>query len=286
MGYLWFNAVLEYFSTISAEILAGFVGYYAFKWFDTFFSEDTKAELTKRLKQQPAISWPTMVILMNDRVFRGKKPSLFNRPRLWRTSLVSFFWATFLFIVFYASSQSFRVDVKPPTSVKVDFLPVVFLFFLLNPITDYCSLIETRLILKWMDSVKRGTTKIMLAILDGVLTFVLVWLMFLLLIFLTVYWWGNSSEGAILQSIEKIWNGFKLRPDGAIYGIYIYTTFATSVWIWLYVLAETAFKLFPFFQKRFPIEEKPFESLGVVVGILVFISSVMGSLIYATVFGG
>ena len=140
-------------------------------------------------------------------------------------------------------------------------------FILLNPITDYCSLIETRLILKWMDSGKHFATIIILTILDGVLTFAICISLFTILL----TWFATltpDSTASYLNVVEGVWNGFLVRDIDAVFAVYIYTTFATSVWIWFYVLAETAFRLFPYFQKWFPIEGRPFQAVGGVVCML------------------
>ena len=59
-------------------------------------------------------------------------------------------------------------------------------------------------------------------------------------------------------------------------GIYFYSTFFTSVWLWLYLLAGMSFKFVYFLGKGLDcirhvlnIDEKPFGSLGVVATVFI-----------------
>ena len=243
--------------------------------------------LANRLKQRREISWSSMIIRINERIFVGTQSSLSKRTKFWRSTCVSIILALVLTIVSFLSSTSFqeslneflnvvRTEVQTTPVFITLFVSLSVFYLLLNPVIDYCSLIETRLILKWMNSTDRVTRIIALAILDLFLTGVLVLVLFPALLLSATCLLQTCSViheigvyKAFIKTLEIMYSALSLRGDMFFLGICIYTTFSTSVWIWLYVLAETVFKLFPFFQTNFPIDDRPFQSIGVVIAFLV-----------------
>lgn len=133
-------------------------------------------------------------------------------------------------------------------------------FLLLNPVADYVSVFETRLILGWMHRQEQPALVAALAVIDLILTTAIVVVVYLVL-------WAALLGIGHERVLDAILDGALLRGADALLGVYVYTTFVTSIWIWLYVLAEFAFRLFPGFQRTFPIQERPFQSVGFVVSV-------------------
>ena len=58
-------------------------------------------------------------------------------------------------------------------------------------------------------------------------------------------------------------------------GIFFYSTFFTSIWLWLFGLSQLVFTvagrtgpLLRFVKYVLPIDEKPFRSLGIIAGLI------------------
>lgn len=73
-------SILGTLGVLGGSISVGIAVYGVSMFFDWFFPQHTKERLARRLGQRPTSPWSGMVIEMNDRVFVGRKPSLYNRP--------------------------------------------------------------------------------------------------------------------------------------------------------------------------------------------------------------
>lgn len=164
----------------------------------------------------------------------------------------------------------------------------------MNFLPDYFSLIESRLILRAMSG-RSGIVVVMLLALDFVFTsaiFLVIGPILLAVvvtsttIILYLPSLSLNSFGQIfdptLQIIGFILeDGIYLLPaEGNLStGIFVYSTFFTSVWVWLYIssmalirLASHSQLLIRFLQFALPIQEKPLRAIGTVAfipGILV-----------------
>ena len=72
---------------------------------------------------------------------------------------------------------------------------------------------------------------------------------------------GYTYTKAIVE-----WINYAL--SGAALGVYVYTTFTTTVWTWLYLAAEGMFRVLPVVRRFGPVEQRPFRSMGLVVALL------------------
>ncbi len=149
---------------------------------------------------------------------------------------------------------------------------IVLLFGCINLIPDYISLSETRIVL---DLIRKSTSKLAvigLLLLDAGLTIAIAAFSITLIYFLL---FGDS----ISSILSGLWShGFKLsafdKGDGT-HGWFLYSTFFTSVWIWLYLFSGAVVRTYTFLINKMgrtvsllDISGKPFRSLGV-VGIIV-----------------
>lgn len=217
---------------------------------------------------------------MTDNLFVGSKTSFCNtprswrvRPRFWRVSLASLLWAVVLSLALIMSNDTFRsaqIDFwDPPFSggpFSVLTLAVLFLF--LNPVTDYVSVVETRLILARMSNRGDLASIAILAILDIVLTAAIIAIVMPVPLALL-----PTLEYS--EMLQVLWQAFIMDETDYIIILtpFVYTTFMTSLWTWLYVLSEIAFRLSPYFRNYFPICERPFQSIGLVCSVIVSASA-------------
>lgn len=155
---------------------------------------------------------------------------------------------------------------------------------MLNLIPDYISLVESRLILRNMVG-KIKHQVLSLLILDLVLTT----LIFALAFFLFQLISQSPSSGGSVQRFwdtyyEFLWNGIRLAERNGELGIFLYTTYFTSIWVWLYILSAMTMRtrgMMKPLRKILPISSRPFRSLGLVsflpaVGIAILLGTVFG----------
>lgn len=149
------------------------------------------------------------------------------------------------------------------------FFGILILASLFNLVPDYISLLETRWILH--RSAHVGIKKLtVLLVLDVIITGTIFACVATLFLFL----WGFGIE----DIIELLSAGIRFRSlgDGVSGGIFFYSTYFTSVWLYLFIAASIATKLLYSLGRTgnqvlalLKIEEKPFNSMGLLlIGLL------------------
>ena len=161
---------------------------------------------------------------------------------------------------------------------------MVILAVLFNLLPDYLSLVETRVVLRWM-SLKPSISRICaLLVLDAVLTGVIFcigaalvfWVFFIL------------ENGSFSEAVGLLWEillpGFQLSTGSTgdiCFGIFFYSTYFTSVWVWFYALSGGAIRTLGFgvdlMRKFLDIDNVPIRALG-------YVSSVIVILLFVVVF--
>lgn len=180
-------------------------------------------------------------------------------------------------------------NLGPPEILKVLFLLDenwfgVFMFAVfLNLIPDYFSLLETRYILQFIEGSNSSVKIIFFLIIDLVLTiliFVGVGLILLLGSLFSYYGGIPILEFTKLLFVDNYWQEIIWIRNGGgnQFGIFFYSTFLTSIWIWFFgvsymflsLIAQSgpAIKLLKYIL---PIEDKPFRSIGIVSGLIALI---------------
>lgn len=235
---------------------------------------------------EQAVNWPETFASVFDRVFGKKHLTWFCFWRSAETSLV------LAFISFGIMFQNVIGRVSVHSLVADVMLLGMFypLLFVTNVIPDYVSLLETRKVLLLMAKTKSSWLRAMLIVFDGAVTIVIAtwgvtvfavvnsfirqthpftWQHGLGVIFsypVLLVRNGKGLYGELLKSEE----GFSLA-----YGM-ILPAFFTSIWLWLYALSGFLLKAarrfdlgFEWFNRRFDIEKKPLQSIGLVAGALV-----------------
>jgi len=151
-----------------------------------------------------------------------------------------------------------------------------------NLIPDYISLIETRYIISKLASARSLRHTIALLILDFAATY---GIFAILGFFLGIV----SGEYTVIEILGELirWPFFTSQKDDAIMGIFFWSTFFTSIWIWLYLTAIVLIRFAKMYERvwsLFDIEQKPFQSLGLVAAtastIVLLIAEILVILIF------
>lgn len=224
----------------------------------------------------PPPRWPVAFIAMFDHLFG--KDHLSWRCFL-RSCLASVIAVLILNLVFFNLRPDEWLEIKEHwTSDAIQFLLFLFVVVALNLIPDFVSLLESRFMIQMMARYQSGIAIVTLLIVDAVLTM----LIFAMIggLFLSVL----LSAPYSIEEIGEFWSTFykfvfEILPSAAKFesgslrtgyvGIFIYSTFFTSIWVWLWAIGwgslRLAARLVPvlrFLQWALPIETHPVRALG------------------------
>jgi hypothetical protein len=287
--------------------LASWIGSLSFVWFlfsklEDTLSLDTKSKILDSLKQksQHENNWPQQFSEIFDSIFGEKHLS-------WRCFIRSCIASSFFSIIMFFLWLSIHpADVGRHLHFGIAYsaLWAIISLIFLNFVPDYISLLETRFLLKIMTQVKTAKILFLLLIVDLLLTF-LIWILGFA-IFLKVgqpihYLISQSSYAHLVEWV--VFPDLKLLPKLAmdaflfretieesfrisVLSIYLYTTFFTSIWLWLYIFSKYIHK-FLFIAKtktsnlltHFRIDLYPLKSLGIIAMIPVTIFYVLFALL-------
>ena len=224
-------------------------------------------------------------VIAYDTLF-GKK--VFSWKYLIRSFMASFITVTAMFLVWLAvnSSSIACVNTIGPNDIErwealmgfsafknyatigTTFAMTLVLACLLNLFPDYLSLIQSRVIIGRMVGKSFGKC-LMYFVLDLTLTTIIA--LTVISIWLLIQIDTVSNFHLFLERV--IATGFTLnaKEEGghfSIFGIFIYSTYFTSVWLWLYTIAvlmmRTRGSLRPF-QNILLIRRRPFRCIGMVM---------------------
>ncbi len=115
-------------------------------------------------------------------------------------------------------------------------LPVV----IFNFIPDYFSLLDTRWIVRLIETCKSPRWLIIYVIVDLVATTGVFLVLPSMIILLAS---ASPTDFAVLVATKSAWIFGLLKEEGDAVSIFFYSTFGTSVWIWVCVLAGSALRL-------------------------------------------
>ncbi len=211
--------------------------------------------------------WPATFAVVFDRVFTEKHLSW---GCFWRSCVASLLAVVVMTAVLWVVNSQVRDRLveNPGILVGVGMLTGIF-----NLFPDYLSLLETRFVLRRMAKGGGGVFKLFgWLIFDAVVTlgiFVAVFLAFFVV-----------AESSLLPlMVEFIAAGllsiFGVQKEGALFGIFVYSTFFTSVWVWLYAFSGIAVRLVyrakriqTFVDKHFDVATRPLSVMGVVLIVM------------------
>ncbi|MFQ6029940.1 MAG: hypothetical protein ACE5Q6_20900 [Dehalococcoidia bacterium] len=278
--------------------LASFLGAWfatmAAVWFlfektESTIAERAKTVISRYLQNLDQVSWSATFTSVFDSIF--PKPH-FSRQCFVRSSIASLCAVGVLTSVFYAIQPDTVHRYFSSTGSVILIVLGVLGVPTANLIPDFISLGETRYILKRMGGNSSRKKILSLLVVDFAITLAiavaLVSVGFILVVILDRLFeyecLGLESETGFCGSLLHLYGGYLIAAirldvpqgfNGASLGIFFYSTFVTSVWLWLYALSTFVVKL-GWLKSILDIKDKPLRSLGIVsmgfvtVGFIVF----------------
>jgi len=268
----------------------------SFEWSESALSAKGKGVIATWLRNAPPESefdiWPNALAHLIDRVFGTRAIS---RRFITRSCLASLLAMTLLLLLLLLVGGREAV-----TGAFTDGSPNVeqlfgFLFFLapsgvVNLAADYFSLLVSRAVIRSMAVNKSSRKTAALLVLDLALSFVFATLgIFLGSVLLHKLF--DPDPGVWSEALGAMRNFFRgLDSHGKLspwhipfysdarwpYGIFFYSAFLTSVWVWLYVVGGLVIKalknMFKGWTRLTPfldLETKPLTAIGRVAAVLV-----------------
>lgn len=268
-----------------------------FKLVEEKLADDTKLEIAVWLVGvkvgQRLEPWPETFARVFDRVFGTKHLSW---KCFWRSCLASFALVLMSLLTFSASGNSQLVIVWREVVL------VLCAILLGNALPDYLSLLESRICLRIMTITDSGIWTMLVLVVDFCLTNCIAITGYTMSvgIILSGSDWASPThvDSATFPSLT-VWASAitypftRLRPHDLYTAIrfawsdtfkattnstfmFFIPAFFTSIWLWLYagsgflLKAARRFDLgFDWFNRKFDIEKKPLQSIGLVAGALV-----------------
>lgn len=206
--------------------------------------------------------------------------SIFDKnPITWRffgRSIIASILSMFVMIVVWFIANPDQT----PNNILDKLLFILIIFSIggvLNIIPDFISLIQSHIIIQRMARVNAALKIFLLLIADLILTTAIVLSVLFLFGFFLDQMFSGGSLVDDFNTHQAFVEGIALNVDdgkGGWLGIFIYTTYFTSIWIWLYMAATVLLKfrgIMQPFQKILRIQDRPFRSVGIVAFLPGFI---------------
>lgn len=266
---------LAYIATVGTTVA---LIWFLFEKAEETINPDVKKEISTWLlslhERELPVRWITNFSTVFDSVFGEKH---FTWKCFTRSSIASICAMIImqLFWIFYDPEAAKAFFNKDNLSIFV--VVQVILFITINIIPDYFSLLETRTILRWMPD--NQLSVITLLLIDLLFTTLIA-----LLSLVATYSAYIIYVGGEIKIIDIVYikdSAIQFKPfitSGYTPGVFFYTTFLTSIWIWLYIISGIIIKgsvalgsgWFTF-VRVFDISDKPIRSLGFVSSFIAFL---------------
>ena len=260
-------------------VLAGIVWKF-FERVESVLTDQTKLEIAVWLLGvkvgQRVEPWPDTFAKVFDRVFGTKHLSW---KCFWRSCVISYVLLVLAAVIY---TQVRFPSVHFMRGLRFPGWPHMAMFFgitlFTNVLPDYLSLLESRFVLRLMTRTRSGGVWTGGLVVDVWLTLLIA---FLPIVILSGVLSGRFDSLAVLR---VAWQSI-LHPLDFTRGVFgyaaqspvvIFPAFFTSIWLWLYagsgflLKAARRFDIgFDWFNRKFDIEKKPLQSIGLVAGALV-----------------
>jgi hypothetical protein len=287
---------------VAGGVLAGIVWKF-FERVESVLTDQTKFEIAVWLvgfKTADKIPWPDTFAKIFDRVFGKRHLSgrCFIRSAIASVlSLGISFFAMYCFHPFM--KLGFDLTISAWLGANHHFVALSLLFIIVltaNVLPDFVSLLETRYILARMrffasekSLLLQTTAMIVLILVDLIVTYAIAFFASILgnilvtrLTLLMLQWKAEQMHSQdIWQNVGfLIFQGMVpfITVDAERFWWWIYPAFFTSIWLWLYagsgflIKAARRFDIgFDWFNRKFDVERKPLQSIGLVSGCIVAI---------------
>jgi hypothetical protein len=253
---------------------------------DDAIAVQTKKEISQYLSKVKEVSlpkgWTKSFAAVFDAIYT---PKHFSFRCFFRSCISSLIAIAIIYAIYVSINRGtdFYSAFNFSNARAIDYLILILAPILLNFIPDYVSLLETRFVLKKLSS---GGSTLFYVFLDILLTW---------LIATSAYFIGSFVLFAVdsgFKDIEYelaiaayfrdvIWLQTYLVPFP--FGVLFYSTFITSIWLWLFILGVyivrklyAALKHASKYIRYLNIEEYPLKSIGFVSMILTILIYIFG----------
>lgn len=222
-------------------------------------------------------NWPAAFAAVFDRVFRERHLSwrCFSRSCVasWASVLIVFFvWGVLRPAQFTALIE----DIKQEGLFSYYIYVFLITTGILNLVPDYISLLETRYVIRWMSGERSMARILFFLAIDFAFTFTIAFVAYSLFF---IFFWrfpvGEALRSFFTDTLALSSPDYPAFPSG----IFFYSTFFTSVWVWLYALSGFIVKLgeylgvgFSWLKAILDIRNKPLRSMGLILDILISIA--------------
>jgi hypothetical protein len=255
-----------------------------FKIVESVLNEDTKLEIAVWLVGvevgQKVEPWPETFARMFDRVFGTKHLSW---KCFLRSSLASCIAIGLTLLVTFAIHERNWYVAK--NIIQVGNLWFAMVVLAANVIPDYLSLLETRFLLSFVHRSSSSIDQLGILAVDFIITLYIALVSVTYGLSTVLASTFNGLSGAALLNPKVLLSAFqpselvlsaRMLTEPGVASLWFFPAFFTSIWLWLYagsgLLLRAARRFdvgFQWFNRRFDIERKPLQSIGLVAGVLV-----------------
>lgn len=270
----------------------------SFEWVESALSPNGKQTISQwlqsGLQNGKSPNWPKALEHLIDRIF-GKNP--FSWKFFFRSCIASALFGFVLLVIFTLIEYRATIFFMDHRRIEISTMSYA-VCFVASFVGDYLSLLVSRKILQWMSSNFTFIRVLLLLLLDTILSVMVA----TVIIFSQAFWvdslQDSMQEGHVViadlsepvEGVTTFYQGYPcLRSeagsnhhipfcadDGTALGIYFYSSFGTSLWVWLYVLGGGAVRILSRTKKIWAVmspfldlDGKPLTAIGRVAAIMV-----------------
>lgn len=211
----------------------------------------TKETLTLWLWGEYKSTWTAQFINQFDAWFGEKH---FSLRCFLRSSILSLVTVGIVSLYITESGLDSRFEAVESTPLWAYMLVGAFI----NIFPDYLSLLETRWLLKRFHTITSFMGQLLVLVFDFIVTSIIIWSWISI-----VDWMIGFQKTSAVQM-------FMFYSESSIF---FYSTFATSIWAWLFCLSTWVMRLFSetTLKEKLETEKKPVSQLALISSILVFL---------------
>jgi formylglycine-generating enzyme required for sulfatase activity len=218
--------------------------------------------------------WPTHFAALFDRIFGDRHLSW---RCFFRSCMASVLAVVLCTLIFAQVAPGVWAAFSPGLGLLERFTSIGVLALLLNLLPDYISLLETRFIIRNLQTARSFLSQVAWLLADFMVTFCIFTLAFVAIFFV---WLGDLlGDKDIIDTLRLATGAGVLDASVPVYGrplaIFLWTTFLTSVWVWLYFFAQFLMRLtepirksIDFLQYALPVDERPLRAVGEVIALI------------------
>ena len=234
-------------------------------------NQDTRSAVANWLLNieeiKPANAWASHFTSLFDKVFVG---NIFSQTFL----IASFFNSLIFVIVLFMLFKGFGAEIY--SSYSRESPELLVLLFAINYVPDLLSLIATRIVLDGMERSNSLVEQLLLLFVDIAFTIGIIVVAIMICLIPSYILLPTTSLEDTFNFIRDFYLGETLYGNLPV--IFLLTTFFSSIWVWLYLLAGFTMKIIntsifgiKLTRKYLSVETYPFRSMGLMLTIIITI---------------